>query len=310
MTERSVSFTSHGYTLAGTLTLPDTTGPTAGVLMLPGSGRTNRDDNANKLAPNLFPPLVRAPTARGLATFRYDKRGVGASEGDYWSTGFHDRLSDAVAAVVWLAEQPEIDARRVFVLGHSEGALLATRLAAGQAPVAGAVLLAGSAKSGEQILLWQGNRITQTITGFTEWLITALHIVPLKQQRKQIARIKATTSDTVRVQPVQKINAKWMREFLAYDPTADLAAVKVPILAITGAKDLQVDPADLDRMAELIPTELERHLVPNVTHLLRAEHGQPSLRTYKNQIREPIDPRIIDYIRTWLDTHAHVEEPH
>jgi uncharacterized protein len=83
------------------------------------------------------------------------------------------------------------------------------------------------------------------------------------------------------------------------------AAAKAPILAITGAKDLQVDPADLDRMAEPIPTELERHLVPDVTHLLRVEYGQPSLRTYKDQARDPIDPRVITCIRTWLETKAH-----
>ena len=86
----------------------------------------------------------------GFATFRYDKRGVGASGGDYWATGFNDRLTDAIAAVKWLASQPTLDASRVFVLGHSEGALIAIRLASGAAQVAGAVLLAGSAKTGEQ----------------------------------------------------------------------------------------------------------------------------------------------------------------
>lgn len=305
MTERDVRFLSQGVTLAGCCTIPDrVAGTVPAVLMLPGSGQTDRDDNATKLAINLFPQLAETLDAAGFATLRYDKRGVGASGGDYWSSGFQDRLTDATAAVRWLATQEGVDASGLFVLGHSEGALVATRLAAGAAPIAGAVLLAGSAKSGEQTLLWQGTQIASTLTGINRWLIKLLHIDPQKSQRKALARIKATTGNTTRVQVIQKINAKWMREFLAYDPTCDLAAVRVPVLAITGAKDLQVDPADLDRMRELIPGDFVSHVVPGVTHLLRGDPGEPSLRDYKRQIHEPIDPRVTDYIRTWLQEHT------
>jgi len=300
LTARMVTFNSAGNTLAGTLSVPARPGPAPAMLMLPGSGPTDRDDNAQKLAINLFPPLVRALDEWGFATLRYDKRGVGASTGSYWATGFGDRLADAVAALAWLAKQPEVDASRIYVLGHSEGALLAGRIAAGAAPVAGAVLLAGSAKSGEETLLWQGSQILPTITGFSAFLIKLLRIDPAKQQRKYIARIKATTGDTVRVQLVQKVNARWLREFMAYDPAPDLAAVRVPVLAITGAKDLQTDPADLDRMRELVPGDFEGHVIPDVTHLLRAEPGTPSLRTYKRQARRPIDPRVAEYLHAWL----------
>jgi pimeloyl-ACP methyl ester carboxylesterase len=298
--EQTVTFASAGNNLAGTLTLPALPGPAPAMLLLPGSGPTDRDDNAKTLAIDLFPPLVTALDEWGFATFRYDKRGVGASGGSYWATGFDDRLTDAVAAVTWLAQQPQVDASRIYVLGHSEGALLAGRLAAGAAPVAGAVLLAGSAKSGEQTLLWQGRQIIPTITGFSARLIRLLRIDPEKQQRKFIARVKATTGDTVRVQLVKKVNAKWLREFIAYDPAADLTAVRVPVLAITGAKDLQTDPADIDRMAKLDPGDFEGHVIPDVTHLLRAEPGAPSLRTYKQQAQRPIDPRVVDYLHAWL----------
>jgi pimeloyl-ACP methyl ester carboxylesterase len=307
MTERNITFTSDGYALAGTLTLPEgpEPGPAPAVLMLAGSGPIDRDENAKRLKLNVFPPLVEVLDAAGFATLRYDKRGIGASAGDFWATGFDDPLRDAAAAVAWLGSRPEIDQSRIFVVGHSEGALNAVRLAAGAASVAGAVLLAGSANSGEEILLWQGRQILQTLTGVSRWLLRVLHIDALKQQRRYIARIKASTSDTVRIQLVQKINARWMRGFLAYDPAADLAAVKVPVLAITGAKELQVDPADLDRMAELIPTEFEHHVVPDVTHLLRIEPGQPTLRTYRRQCRQPVDQRVVNHVLTWLNTHAH-----
>src|SRR3954471_7756924 len=99
MHERQGTCPSAGLVLAGTLVVPEGDGSAAAraaVLLLPGSGQTDRDDNAERLAINAFPPLVHALPALRVAPFRYDKRGVGASQGDYWHTGFDDRLTDAV----------------------------------------------------------------------------------------------------------------------------------------------------------------------------------------------------------------------
>jgi len=298
--EKPVTFTSEGLALSGTLTLPGTASPAPTVLMLPGSGQTDRDDNAKSLKINLFPQLVPTLTAHGFATFRYDKRGVGSSEGDYWASGFNDGVTDAVSAVGWLVRQPEVDSSRVFVLGHSEGALISARLAAGAAEVAGAILLAGSAKTGEETMLWQGRKIAASLTGLNKLVIRALRLDVVKLQKKALARLKATTGDIARIQ-LQKINAKWFREFLAYDPTVDLANVKVPILAVTGASDIQTDPSDLDRMAELVPHALESHVVPGVTHLLRDDPEDSGLKGYKSQPRRPIDGRVIVHITDWLE---------
>ena len=301
--ERPVTFPSAGLVLAGTFAVPEAGRRLPVVLLLPGSGQTDRDDNAKKVAINAFPPLVEALGHIGVATLRYDKRGVGASQGEYWRSGFDDRLADAVAAVEWLRAQPEVDPARIFVLGHSEGALIAIRMAAGAAPVAGILLVAGAAKTGEETLRWQGRQIAASLTGFPKLVLRVLRIDPLRAQEKSIARLKASTGDTVRVQLVQKLNAKWMREFMAYHPAPDLARVRVPVLAITGAKDIQVDPADLDRMVDLVPGPVEAHRVPDLTHLLRAEQGAPSLQTYKRQAKEPVDPRVIDLVCTWLKEH-------
>src|SRR6185437_315218 len=97
---------------------------------------------------------------------------------------FDDRLTDAIAAVAWRRARPEVDASRVIALGHSEGAMVAVRLAAGAAPVAGTVLLAGSAMTGEQILTWQGRQIAQSLTGISKWMVRLLRIDLLKSQRK------------------------------------------------------------------------------------------------------------------------------
>lgn len=299
----AVIFTSEGVALSGTFTVPQAVGRAPAVLMLPGSGQTDRDDNAKRLAINAFRPLARVLGERGFATFRYDKRGVGASEGDYWATGFDDQLTDAVAAVGWLASRSEVDPLRIFVLGHSEGALICVRLAAGGAPVAGIVLLAGSAMTGEQILLWQGRQIASTLKGFNKWLVSALHIDLVRSQQKNLDRLKAASGDVARIK-FQKVNAKWMREFRGYDPAPDLAEVRVPVLAITGSKDIQVDPGDLERMAELIPGDFEAHVVLGVTHLLRIDPDDSGLQGYKSQARQPVDARIVEHVCDWLKRKA------
>jgi pimeloyl-ACP methyl ester carboxylesterase len=294
-----VRFKSGELTLTGTLAVPGVSGAVPAVLMLPGSGQTDRDDNAKALAIDVFPQLSTAIERQGLATFRYDKRGVGASEGDYFSSDFDDRLTDAVAAVEWLRARPEVDASRVIVLGHSEGALLSVRLAAGAAPVAGAVLLAGAAQAGEQILTWQGRQIADSLTGVSKWVVRLLHIDLVKSQRKALNRIRSSRADVVRIQG-RKINAAWMRQFMAYDPAPDLARVGVPVLAITGDRDLQVNPDDLDLMRDLVKGPFEAFRPSGVTHLLRTEGTKRGLSGYKEQVRRPVDPRVISAVTDWL----------
>lgn len=303
-----VRFPSGDLALAGTFTLPPVDGPAAdgpvpAVLMLPGSGRTDRDDNAKALAIDVFPQLSAAIERHGLATFRYDKRGVGGSEGDYFGSDLDDLLADAVAAVTWLRARPEVDAARVIALGHSEGAMLSVRLAAGAAPVAGAVLLAGAAKTGEQILLWQGRQIAESLPGAAKWVVRLLHIDLAKSQRKALNRIRTSQAAVVRVQG-RKINAAWMRQFMAYDPAPDLARVDVPVLAITGDRDLQVDPDDLDVMRDLVKGPFQALRLSGVTHLLRAEGSKRGLSGYKEQVRRPVDPRVISAVTGWLADNA------
>ncbi len=300
-----VRFRSGGLTLAGTFAVPAADGPVAAVLMLQGSGRTNRDDSAKALKVDIFPQVSAAIEGQGLATFRFDKRGVGDSEGDYFGSDFDDRLTDAVAAVEWLRTQPEVDPSRVIALGHSEGAMVAVRLAAGAAPVAGAILLAGAAQAGEQILTWQGRQIAGSLTGVSKWVVRLLRIDLIKSQRKALNRIRSSSADVVRIQG-RKVNAAWMRQFMTYDPAPELARVDVPVLAITGDRDLQVDPDDLDRMRDQIKGPFEALRLPGVTHLLRTEGAKRGFSGYKEQVRRPVDPRVITAVTGWLASTAAV----
>ena len=221
------------------------------------------------------------------------------SETDYLSTGLFDELADAEAALAWLLERPEVSS--VVVIGHSAGALQAVELAVSEPAVTGAVLLAHSAKTGEQTLRWQARQIGDHLVPAPARAIMRLFRTDvLKQQDSAIAKLKATTTDTARIQ-LSKVNAKWMREYIAYDPRPALEAATAPMLAITGSKDVQVDPADLATIAETAThaTVLE---VADVDHILRPEPGPISNpRHYGKQATRPIDPRVTEAALAWLE---------
>ncbi len=301
MVEQEVVFTSDGLRLSGTMAAPAPEGQFPCVLMIPGSGQVDRNDSAKKLPINAFGELSRHLADHSIISLRYDKRGVGLSEGDYWKKGFNDTLTDATAALTLLKGHQQVRGDKIFVLGHSEGAYVATRRAAADPGLAGAILLAGGARSGEEELKWQALRVAAGLKGLNGWLVKILRIDVAKAQQKHLDRIKRSTKDSYRVQLVSKVNAKWMREFLAYDPADDLAKIRIPLLAITGAKDIQVDPGNLARMAELVTAPFESHVVPDVTHLLRSEAGAPSISTYRKQVRRPLDPRVVGLVLHWLE---------
>jgi len=300
VSEQDISFSSDGYNIAGTLTLPDSGGPLPAVLLIPGSGPVDRNENHKKLRINALLEIAEYLSRHGIAAIRYDKRGVGLSEGDFWTTGLFDNVQDAAAGLRYLRDHSRIDPGKVFLLGHSEGALIATRLAAEGAEVAGIVLLAGSAQSGEDVLKWQARQIAKDMRGLNKWLIKLLRINVLKSQQKQIDKIKRSTKNCYRVQLIARLSAKWMREFIGYNPAEDMPKIRVPVLAITGSKDIQINPENLNRMAQLIKTDFEYHELADVTHILRLEEGEPTLATYKRQVKKPIDYRILELVLKWL----------
>ena len=193
---------------AGTLIAVDRDQPGPVALLISGSGPIDRNSDMKKLAIGVMGQIAQHLGAAGLSSFRYDKRGVGASEGDYLSTGFHDNVADAAAAVEMLRERPEIDPSQIFVIGHSEGALIATELGASDPNLAGITLLAGTATIGEEVLRWQAQQVAATLPNPVKRLLRMLRQDIVRTQTKRLAQIKATTEDTARIQVV-KINAKW-----------------------------------------------------------------------------------------------------
>jgi len=293
------TFYSGGCTIAGTYCAVDD--PVAVALLITGSGRTNRDADARlpggrMLRTGVDRTIALALAQAGVSTLRYDKRGVGASSGDYLRAGMDDRRADARAALAWLADRTaELP---LFAIGYSEGSWYAAEMAADDL-VAGAVLVACAARSGEQVLTWQTEMIVARLPLLAKAVLRITRTGAVQSQRKRMARIKASQSDAIRIQGM-RFNARWFRDFIAYDPSPVLARIEVPVLALTGGQDVQVPPGDIDMIGNLVRGPFEGHVVDDLSHLLRPDPRSLGPRGYRRAVRSPVSPRVPALIMEWI----------
>jgi len=292
-----------GGVLAGSLRIPAEVGDRRlpAALLIAGSGPVDRDGNAKRAPIGIQVALAEALARVGVASLRFDRRGI--SDGTDWrQSTFEDNTADAAAALDALAADPRVDASRLVVIGHSEGALHALRLAvasAGTRPAA-VVLLSGTARRGDEVLLWQSEQIGPSLPAPVRGLLRLLRTDLTTKARATHAKIRRTTTPVARVGGA-RLNAGWFREFLDYDPRGDLRHLAVPTLALTGGKDVQAPPEDLDVIAELAPGPVETRRPDMLSHLLRRDPAAvPSVRDYKRQLREPVDPDVLREIAGWV----------
>jgi pimeloyl-ACP methyl ester carboxylesterase len=298
MVEIDVSIATTEGSIAGTLTIPDGDGPFPAALLIAGSGPLDRDGNHKRLPLALSRDLASILDGAGWASLRFDKRGIGGSSGDYLSTGFYDELADAIEALEWLKAQPGI--ATVIPIGHSAGALYAAEISARGKADAGAVPLAYTTSTGEETLIWQAGEIGEPVPGWIKALLGLFGTSIDKQQSKALVKLKNTSKDVTRIQG-QRINAKWMREFLAYDPEPVLRMTTSPILAITGSKDVQVNPSGIETVAAITGDRGTAIVIDDVDHILRTEPAPVSNpKRYKQQVRQPIDGRVVAAVVIWL----------
>ncbi|MFC3040528.1 alpha/beta hydrolase family protein [Virgibacillus xinjiangensis] len=296
------------YDLAGTLTLPQEEQEVYPLMvMVHGSGDLDRDENTKHLRINTFKEISDFVVKKGIATLRYDKRGVGESEGDFYKAGLFDLIEDAISLLRFGKNHPQVDAHRIILLGHSEGSIIAPAIHA-QEPVSGMVLLAGTAEPLSETTTWQREKMKEDIKnaiGFEGWLLRLLNVDRKieKLNRKVMDRIENSTEDVIRYRG-KKINAKWDREHRQYNIRDYLPQVECPVLAITGTKDVQVKPWDLEEIAELSSGPCDTHLIEDMSHILRRTNEQrfsKILKDYKRQVKEPIDQEVLEIIGEWLE---------
>lgn len=265
------------------------------AVLIPGSGPVDRDGDARRLPLGIQRQLAEGLAVHGIGSVRWDKRGVGESGGDFLSTGFHDLVDDALAVV----DDAAARGLPIVVVGHSEGCAIAARLLAERAGlVRGVVLLSPYARSGLEVLRWQARALADDLPAFVRAVLRLMRTDLARQTEKNRQRLLATTRDVEHIAGV-RVNARWFREFMAYDPSVDLAAAPHPVLAVAAAFDLQSPPDDAARIAELRPAPTRAVTLSALSHILRPQ-AAPTLRSYRTDVRRPIDERIVPLIAEWV----------
>lgn len=244
-------------TLRGTLEQPLTTEPVPVALIIAGSGPTDRNGNS-KLIPganNSLQMLAQQLAREGIATLRYDKRGVGESE---WPQPDESKLRlDSLVndADAWLAELERRGFAKPFVIGHSEGALLAT-LVAQRRPLAGVVLLAGAGRAADVLIQEQLQKQAPQLHADSARILAEL------KAGRRVAEVPANLMSLYRPS-VQPYLQSWLRR----DPALELGKLNIPAMTISGDADIQVGAADAEALAAVPGVKALR--IANMNHVLK-----------------------------------------
>ena len=302
-----------GNRLAATLTMPNGKGPFPAVVLITGSGPQDRDETVFNHKPFLV--LADYLTRRGIAVLRADDRGTGESTGDFAKATTADFATDTEAGIVYLKTRAEIDPRRIGLIGHSEGGIIAPMIAARNHDVAFIVMMAGSGVPGDQILVAQSTLLAEAAgkshevalkTGEREREILDL----LKQNQDDAAlqkslreKLSAEMRDAQIGAAVAQLMSPWFRYFVNYDPAPALRKVTCPVLALNGEKDLQVPPrqnlpAIRKALEDAGNKNFEADELSGLNHLFQtAKTG--SVAEYAT-IDETIAPAALAKIAAWI----------
>jgi pimeloyl-ACP methyl ester carboxylesterase len=316
-------------TLAGTLTRPRSGGPFPAVLLITGSGQQDRDETVFGHRPFLV--LSDYLTRRGIAVLRVDDRGIGGSKGDVANATSENFASDVLAGVNYLKSRKDIDPHKIGLMGHSEGGMIAPMVAVQSPDVAFIVLLAGTGVPGEQISMFQmmtlmkqsgaseaeiakSRALQEKLYGILEHEPNAKDRHAKLKQAFEEAFARMTDEEKKKAgaaanaeQSAAAVERPWTRFYLLHDPRPVLRHVHCPVLAVNGAKDIQVPPkVNLPEIEKALKeggnkdfTVLE---LPHLNHLFQTcKTG--TLGEYA-QIQETFSPSALELIGNWIDRHT------
>lgn len=289
--ESPVSRGNPGDQRNGSLIVPEGDAPFDAVMLIAGSGPTDRDGNQQGMKTNAYKLLADQLADSGIGSLRFDKRMVAAS----YHAGqreedlrFDTYVDDAAEWLRFLEMQPHV--RRVFILGHSEGALIGT-LVAGREHVSGFISLAGAGEKAADIIRRQlragpGGEITLKLAEPTLQKLEAGEIDPAPN---------ALLGPLFRPS-VQPYLISWFK----YDPAEELKKVSAPVLILQGTTDIQVLVDDANRLKAARP-DATLTLIEGMNHILRIAPAEraANVATY-NQPDLPLAPGLVDAIKGFI----------
>ena len=289
-TERDIQVGAAPWLLPGTITVPKGPGPFPVVVLVHGSGPNDRDETIGGNRP--FKDLAWGLASRGVAVVRYDKRTrvYGARMQARFVTLEAEVIDDALAALALARATATIDSTRVYLLGHSLGAMLAPSIAARDGRLAGAILLAGPARRFADVLADQ-IRYIDSLSGGAD--------AGTRQILAQLPALKTHTlpADSV----VLGVPAAYWYMLDTLRVTERARALKTRLLVLQGGRDYQSTMADFALWQRALAGRSNATLkaYPDLNHLFMTGTGKATPQEYQGPGGH-VAPAVIDDIVTWI----------
>ncbi len=327
--ETEVTFANHdaGITLSATLTLPDLDAPVPAVVFVHGSGPLDRDENG--LGHKPFRVIAHHLGAHGVASLRFDKRGVGRSQGSFDSATLADFADDVIGAVESLSSTREVDAERVGLVGHSEGGMTALTAAAESTRISQVVMLGSPVLSGKENLACalatlaigdfeRGDRYEEIRTQVGALVDMVLDQRRTRAESKRMAvaaellapvivndrtTLILGTNHMSGEELVGLLSSPCLGPCLSWEPATTVPQVDCAVLALYGSKDVQVPSVENAEMARRILADAGTsnytvETVADANHLFQdCTTGMPS--EYES-IDHTISKRVLDRVTSWV----------
>ena len=301
-----VSFGSEEYPISGSLTLPEGEGPFPAVILVHGSGPSDRNE---QIGPNLpFMDLAQQIAAQGVAVLRYDKRTYlyGNEMAQLTDITVQDEtIDDVVYALHYLKTLDTINSKQIYIAGHSLGGYLMPRIAAQTPDASGYILLAASARPLEDLILEQ----TEYILGLEKNLDEASKEKLLKQTQDMVSTIKSLTpEDTYTAEQLGGVPASYWLDLKSYDPIAEIQHINKSFLILQGGRDYQVSKTDYDLWQAAFGKYSDVHFrfYDNLNHLFMSGTGKSTPDEY--QQKNTVDPVVGEDIASFILDHAAIEK--
>jgi len=346
--EKEMDVSKKGIKLSGTVTLPKVLDNSnrrkfPAVIMLTDNGPQDRDETMGRHKP--FQAIAHFLAENGIASLRFDDRGVDESTGNFLNSTSEDFAKDAIAVWKHAKTIPEIDPLKIGMLGHGEGALVGPMAAVWEPGIAFLILLAPPGVAGSQILKSQIDRISELqgmseasrkatlalqgklqdiATGYFTDETTMRRDIQnaIKQNWDSLKSVAQSQNPNVDLDQVRKdltyqiegqfqqLRMPWFRFFLTFDPTPTWMMLRCPTLAIWGSNDVQVLP-DMNRAKILRAIgrnqnlEAQLEILPSLNHLLQT--SKTGLPEEYEEIEETISPSALRAIRIWAEEQGLIE---
>ena len=293
------------YPLNGILTIPDgTNGLIPAVVLVHGSGPSNRDEKVGNITP--FKDLAEGLSEKGIAVLRYDKRTFvygKQMKNDNGLSVKEETIEDAILAADLLRKDKRIDANQIFILGHSMGGMLAPRIDAEGGHFAGIIIMAGSPRKLEELMMDQNEDVLNSLN----WM---LRLIAKKQIAKLTSKFHLIYSLTDDEAKSTLVLGKYVRAFY-FKEMGEHQAIQYllsephkPVLIMQGGKDFQVSVQKDFNAYQTLLSEIPNityKLYPNLNHaFMPSVYGKILKAKKEYKVAQQVDQQVINDIADWI----------